>query len=41
MVAASAGMGRKLSADIPEHAIPEWLLRRLADDPSDGAEPTL
>lgn len=38
MVVASAGMGRKLSADIPELAIPEWLLQRLADDPSAGVE---
>ena len=36
MVVASAGMGRKLSADIPQLAVPEWLLSRLADDPSAG-----
>jgi 5,10-methylenetetrahydrofolate reductase len=38
MVVASAGMGRKLSADIPQLAIPEWLLSRLADDPSAGID---
>ena len=38
MVAASAGMGRKLSADIPQLAIPDWLLTRLADDPSAGVD---
>ncbi len=38
MVVASAGMGRKLSADIPQLAIPEWLLDRLTDDPSAGVE---
>lgn len=38
MVVASAGMGRKLSADIPQLAVPEWLLARLAEDPSAGVE---
>lgn len=38
MVVASAGMGRKLSADIPQLAVPEWLLSRLADDPSAGVD---
>lgn len=38
MVVASAGMGRKLSADIPQLAIPDWLLSRLADDPSAGVD---
>lgn len=38
MVVASAGMGHKLSADIPQLAIPDWLLSRLADDPSAGVD---
>jgi hypothetical protein len=38
MVVASAGMGRKLSADIPQLAVPEWLLSKFADDPSAGVE---
>lgn len=38
MVVASVAMGRKLSADIPQLAIPEWLLARLAEDPSAGVE---
>ncbi|MDA8265623.1 MAG: methylenetetrahydrofolate reductase [Actinomycetota bacterium] len=38
MVVASAGMGRNLSADIPQLAVPERLLARFADDPSAGVE---
>ena len=38
MVVASAGMGRKLSADIPQLTIPGWLLARLSGDPSAGVE---
>jgi 5,10-methylenetetrahydrofolate reductase len=38
MVVASAGMGRKLTADIPQLAVPEWLLTRLADSPSAGVD---
>jgi 5,10-methylenetetrahydrofolate reductase len=38
MVVASAGMGRKLSAGIPELAVPEWLLTKLADEPSAGVD---
>jgi 5,10-methylenetetrahydrofolate reductase len=38
MVVASAGMGRKLSADIPQLAVPEWLVTKLADEPSAGVE---
>jgi hypothetical protein len=38
MVVATAGMGRKLSADIPQLAVPAWLLASLADDPSVGVE---
>jgi 5,10-methylenetetrahydrofolate reductase len=38
MVVASAGMGRKLSADIPQLAVPEWLLSTLADNPSAGID---
>jgi methylenetetrahydrofolate reductase (NADPH) len=38
MVIASSGMGRKLSADIPQLAVPEWLLTKLADDPSAGVD---
>lgn len=36
MVVASAAMGRKLGADIPQLAVPEWLLARLAGDPGAG-----
>ena len=38
MVVASAGMGLKLSAEIPQLAVPERLLARLADDASAGVE---
>jgi methylenetetrahydrofolate reductase (NADPH) len=38
MVVGSAGMGRKLTADIPELAVPEWLLTRLTSDPSAGVD---
>jgi hypothetical protein len=31
-------MGRKLSAGIPELAVPEWLLTKLADEPSVGVD---
>ena len=36
MVVASAGMGRKLSAEIPQLAVPSWLVERLDRDPSAG-----
>jgi methylenetetrahydrofolate reductase (NADPH) len=36
MVVASAGMGRKLSAEIPQLAVPNWLVERLDQDPSAG-----
>jgi 5,10-methylenetetrahydrofolate reductase len=38
MVVASAEMGRKLSADIPQLAVPEWLVTKLGDEPSAGVE---
>lgn len=38
MVVASAGMGRKLSAEFPQLAVPDWLLSRLAEDPSAGVD---
>ena len=38
MVVASAGMGRKLTADIPQLAVPEWLLTALGRDPAAGVE---
>ncbi len=38
MVVASAGMGRKLSAEIPQLAVPEWLLAKLGNDSSAGVE---
>lgn len=38
MVVASAGMGRKLSADIPQLTIPDRLLARLAEDPAAGVD---
>ena len=38
MVVGSAAMGRKLGADIPELAVPGWLLDRLADDPDAGVD---
>jgi 5,10-methylenetetrahydrofolate reductase len=38
MVVPSVGMGRKLSADIPQLAVPEWLLTTLANDPSAGVD---
>jgi hypothetical protein len=31
-------MGRKLSADIPQLAVPEWLVTKLGDEPSAGVE---
>ena len=36
MVVASAGMGRRLSAEIPQLAVPSWLVERLERDPSAG-----
>ena len=36
MVVASAGMGRKLNAEIPQLAVPNWLVERLERDPSAG-----
>lgn len=36
MVVASAGMGQKLNAEIPQLAVPNWLLERLDRDPSAG-----
>lgn len=36
MVVASAGMGRKLSAEFPQLAVPNWLVERLEQDPSAG-----
>lgn len=38
MVVASAGMARKLTADIPQLAVPSWLVERLERDPSAGVE---
>lgn len=38
MVVASASMGRKLSADIPQLAVPDWLLTRVVADPSAGVD---
>jgi methylenetetrahydrofolate reductase (NADPH) len=38
MVVGSAGMGRRLTADIPELTVPQWLLTRLASNPSAGVE---
>jgi hypothetical protein len=38
MVLPSVGMGRKLSADILQLAVPEWLLTALAGDPSAGVD---
>jgi methylenetetrahydrofolate reductase (NADPH) len=36
MVVASAGMGRKLTAEMPQLAVPSWLVDRLDRDPSAG-----
>jgi methylenetetrahydrofolate reductase (NADPH) len=36
MVVASAGMGQKLNAEIPQLAVPNWLVERLERDPSAG-----
>lgn len=38
MVVASASMGQKLRADIPQLAVPDWLLANLAEDPSAGVD---
>jgi 5,10-methylenetetrahydrofolate reductase len=38
MVVPSVGMARKLSADIPQLAVPDWLLTTLASDPSAGVD---
>ncbi len=36
MVVASAGMAKKLNAEIPQLAVPNWLVERLDRDPSAG-----
>jgi methylenetetrahydrofolate reductase (NADPH) len=36
MVVASAGMGQKLNAEIPQLSVPNWLIERLDRDPSAG-----
>ncbi|MEQ8842474.1 MAG: methylenetetrahydrofolate reductase [Acidimicrobiales bacterium] len=38
MVVASAAMGRKLSADIPQLAVPTEIIERLEDDPDSGVD---
>jgi 5,10-methylenetetrahydrofolate reductase len=38
MVVPSVGMGRKLSAEIPQLAVPEWLLTTLGNDPFAGVD---
>lgn len=38
MVVASAGMGRKLGLEIPQLAVPPWLVERLEADPVAGVE---
>ncbi|HET9059275.1 MAG TPA: methylenetetrahydrofolate reductase [Acidimicrobiales bacterium] len=38
MVVASAAMARKLTADIAQLAVPEWLTTRLASDPRSGVD---
>jgi 5,10-methylenetetrahydrofolate reductase len=36
IVVASAGMGRKLSSEIPQLAVPNWLVERLDQEPTAG-----
>ncbi|HWE54860.1 MAG TPA: methylenetetrahydrofolate reductase [Acidimicrobiales bacterium] len=38
MVVSSAGMARKLTADIPQLAVPPWLIERLERDPAAGVD---